>query len=272
MKSLDVSRIKLSNLDNRRELKLPEKLTPELAEDIGIMVGDGHICKSVGSDYEIGIDGHIVTDRLYIKNHVKKLKKSLFGLDFVYSETLSINTCKIRCRSKNLVNFYNHVIGLPLGSKHDINVPKIIMNANVKIKRAFLRGLVDTDMTLVFKKMGKDVLHYPVIKMGTSSKNLVLDAKKALENIGFGPAVCCDLDGYQNKLKKTYTTHQLYLHGKKNLEKWINDIGFNNPKNILRYNLWKKQGYSLPSDQIEKIMSGPEGIRTHGHPVFCHRE
>ena len=40
---LDLSKIKFSNNDIRNRVRIPNILTPKLAEFIGIMVGDGHV-------------------------------------------------------------------------------------------------------------------------------------------------------------------------------------------------------------------------------------
>jgi len=260
---LSRQKIEFSKNDIKRGLKLPERLTPALAEDIGIMVGDGNIGFFTGlghGNYEVGVTGNMITDYHFLSRYVKGLKLKLFGLGFYFQVRPAIKTCRLRMYSKGLVNFYNKTIGLPLGSKKNVGIPDIILNSDIINKKFFLRGLADTDMTLIFKRVKKDVLHYPVIKLGTVSINLVLHVKKMLEDIGFGPSISLNMEAYHTKAKKTYRTHQLYLNGKRNLQKWVQEIGFKNPKNLLRYNLWKNQGFSLPNNDIEKIMNGPEGI------------
>lgn len=260
---LEASKAELSRKDIKRGLKLPEKLTPELAEDVGIMVGDGCICfRKNKYDYEISVVGHLITDRMFIEKYVKSLKMNLFGIDYKFSKRSDINTCLLRTYSKGLFEFYTKIIGLPVGSKGNIGIPKIIMDSKKDIKRAFLRGLADTDMTLVFKRVGKSVLHYPTIKINTASKNLILDTKQLLEETGFKPSISCNISMIHSQTKRSFITNYLGLVGKKNLGKWIKEIGFSNPKNILRYELWKENGFSLPNDEIERIMSGPRGTRT----------
>lgn len=263
----DISRIYTSIFDKRKCLMLPEELTPELAEDVGIMVGDGNITiyeTKEKIDYEIGVSGHIITDKLFLKNYVKNLKFKLFNLNFMFSERTSINTCRLRAYSKGLLNFYHGILGLPVGSKENIRVPEIVMNSNKNIKINFLRGLVDTDFTFTFKKRHKNVLYYPTIKIATSSKNLILDVQKLLLNVGFKPVIYCNMQRIHPKTKRLFATHQLELSGKKNLEKWVKEVGFRNPKNILKYSIWKTNGFCLPNTEIERIMSGPEGIRIRG--------
>jgi len=87
MTSLNISDIRFSHTDIKRGLKLPVKLTEDLAEDIGIMVGDGYVyygkrASNKKTDYTIGIAGHLITDKAYIQNHIYNLKKRLFGVKF----------------------------------------------------------------------------------------------------------------------------------------------------------------------------------------------
>ncbi len=245
-----------------RKLKFPEKLTLELAEDIGIMVGDGHIGSfhKGGANNTIEVAGNMVTDKLYHSNHISGLKQRLFGLPCYFSLRPEIHTCKLRIYSKGIVEFYSRIILLPTGKKKEIHVPKIIMESNNEIKKAFLRGLGDTDFTFSFKKRHKSFLYYPSIKLGTESKNLIMDCKSILEDVGFKPVTACDMVVIHTKTKKPFTTHQLFLYGKENYEKWVREIGFSNPKNWLKYRLWKENGFCPPNAEIEKMMSEPGGI------------
>lgn len=146
---IDVSNLEISEKDEKRGLKIPHKMTPELAEDIGIMVGDGNIGIFKGgktlSNYEVAVKGNMITDYKYIMSFIKPLKYELFGLDFYSCIRPGIKVCRIRVYSKGLVNFYHKVIGLPLGAKGQIGVPETIKESNKNIKIAFMRGLADTD-------------------------------------------------------------------------------------------------------------------------------
>lgn len=263
MGMFDLSEIQMSKNDERRGLKLPERMTPELAEDVGIMAGDGHISiqrRPLRTDYEISCYGHAITDRLFMQDYVKSLKFKLFNLHFSMNDNAKDTTCRLRTRSMGLVYFYSNIIGLPSGSKHNISIPKTILCAKEDVRKCFLRGLADTDFTLVFKDYNKGELNYPLLKISTSSKNLVLGLKDMLSSLGFKPSVCCDMKAIHTKTLKPFTTHQLCLNGRKNLAKWMEEIGFSNPKNVLRYRTWKENGSSLPNSEIERIMSGPGGI------------
>jgi hypothetical protein len=129
MKSFDLSEIVLSRNDEKRELRLPDTITPELAEDVGIMTGDGHISiqrRPTRVDYEVSCTGNSVTDSEFIKEYVMSLKQKLFNLKFRLIENNYKNSIAIRAKSRVLVDFYSKIVGLPLGSKYKIGVPELI--------------------------------------------------------------------------------------------------------------------------------------------------
>ncbi len=246
MDNLDLSKVKKSRNDLKRKLKLPTKLTPQLAEDLGIMVGDGSINiyqrNKRATDYMISCYGNSKNEREYLEKYVKSLKQELYNLHFVYSEQRK-NTCRLLTRSKGLLEFYTKVIGLPRGAKKNINIPKIVFDSDRLIKYAFLRGLADTDFALTFKKRNKKVFYYPTIKISTCSKKLVIDLSNLLLDLDFKPSVCYNMRYIHPKTRKKFTTHQLNLYGEDMLNKWVENIGFRNPKYIQKYKMWKTKGF-----------------------------
>ncbi len=260
----DLSKVNFSRFDIKRGLRLPTELNEKLAEDIGIMVGDGHIGKAVrpkrAVEYQIQCYGNAITDRIFYEVYVKNLKKNLFNLDFRFSNKPK-NTCEIWANSKGLLEFYTKIIDLPLGRKDGIRIQSLIMESSHEIKFSFIRGLADSDFTLTFRKKDKKVMYYPLIKIGTASKNLITNIKEVLIELGFKPTVSYNLKSKHPLTKNIYIGHELSLNGKINLERWINRIGFSNPKNILKYHLWKKLGFCPRDNDIRKIMKmGPRGL------------
>lgn len=70
----DLSKIEMSKNDLKRKLKLPLKMSSLLAEDIGIMVGDGHIGKWIrpgkAIDYQIACYGNASLDEEYVVGYI----------------------------------------------------------------------------------------------------------------------------------------------------------------------------------------------------------
>ena len=79
-RSLNKTIIHFSRKDLARKLKLPILMTEDLAEDIGIMVGDGHIGTHSHNgciNYEICVSGDAINDHTYLKSYVWQLKRNL---------------------------------------------------------------------------------------------------------------------------------------------------------------------------------------------------
>lgn len=238
----DLSKIKFSKFDDKRSLKLPVSINRKLAEDIGLMIGDGHIGKSVRSksvDYQIVFSGDSITDRDYVGNYVKNLKKELYGLTFPVS-FVGKNKSEIRLKlnSRGLFEFYTKIIGLPTNKKSKIKIPKIVWE-NKEYLKACLRGIVDTDFSLVIRKN-----NYPSLKLKTQSKNLVKDCKKAFDILGISTNIQTKVKEIHSKTKKEFITNYLYLSGREKIRKYIDCVGFKNKRNII------------------KIKNGSTGIRT----------
>ncbi len=228
---LNLSKINLSRNDLKRNLKFPRLINEKLAEDIGIMIGDGHISKKIrlkkAVDYPIYISGNAVTDRDYVINHIKKLKKELFNLNFPIFFRRKNEICT-KLNSKGLVEFYTKIIGLPLGKKTNIKIPLIIWH-DLKLIKACLRGIVDTDFSFVIRKN-----NYPHLKLKTQSRNLVEDCKKAFKLIGIETSIKLDVEEYNPRTRKTYITNYLYLSGHKKVMKFIKEINFSNQRNLIK--------------------------------------
>jgi len=253
----DLSSIKFSKFDRKRNIVLPAKMSGPLAEDIGIMIGDGSLGfykRGKTTDYTIRCTGGMIDEVPYYKSHISCLKKSLFNADFAYTETRRDNSCCLKICSKGLMEFYNKIIGLPVGNKSAIGIPDGIFENKTFIRNC-IRGLGDTDFSLVFKFRDKDVPYYPVIKIDTCSKKLIEDISSALIIIGFKPSTSYDLTRRHNITGKYFTTHALALYGKSNADRWAKMIGFSNPKNNIKYQFWKENDFGPSQKQICVILN-----------------
>ena len=225
-----LSHLKFSRFDLKRNLKLPRYLNKSLAEDIGIMIGDGHISKMIrpgkAIDYQIGCYGDSKRDGSFYGEYVKNLKKNLFNLDFRFSQKQK-NTCELRINSKGLLEFYTKIIKLPLGKKGNVKIPLKVMKSKKSIKSAFIRGLFDSDGSFQIKRN-----NYPVIKLKTYSENLVNDCNKLLKSLGIISSIKTKVAEIHSITKKEYITNYLYISGREKVRRYINLIGFSNPKNI----------------------------------------
>jgi intein/homing endonuclease len=253
---LDSTKITFSREDIRRGIRLPDKLTHELAEDIGIQIGDGSVLFYNYADgdieYRVECYGHITEDEKYLKEVVIKLKENLFNLRIGLRYHKKAGTCYLKIRSKALVGFYKDIIGLPLGKKLNVCIPEEIMGSTDEILSSCLRGLADTDSSLTFLKKYKSIHYYPVIHFTSSSKILVEQFSEALNRLGIPHNTIFDCKQYDKRTGKTYIKSELFVCGKKNLALWMKVIGFHNPSYITRYEVWKKFGFCPPKTTVKQ--------------------
>ncbi|MCK5022996.1 MAG: hypothetical protein KAS04_02380 [Candidatus Aenigmarchaeota archaeon] len=220
---------KISIFDRKRELIFPKKMTDDLAEFMGIMTGDGHISyHKYGrrTNYTITVTGNSETDLKYFEQRILPLFKKLFNLDLKISKRKNEKTISVQTRSVGIYNFLLNM-GLKSAPKDRIEIPRNVLNNGMIIH--FIRGLFDTDGGLCLKKRYRDYHYYPVISLKQKSKIIITQVERILKDLGFSfyseyDVVTNDKRGFTSKGSR------IYLYGMKNLEKWLDIIGFNNPK------------------------------------------
>ena len=209
--SFNLDSIQFSSQDKAKGIIFPHEMSRELAEEIGIHLGDG--CMSYNKNYfsvkTSKIEEEYVTDFLF------PLYKKLYSINLGLMQLSSVSGFEI-C-SKALCEFKNKVLGLPYGEKVEkLEIPRsIIKTKNKEIYCSFIRGLFDTDGCIYMSKERK----YPIISITIKSKKLIEQLKDMFRKLGFIPAT----------YKWTIT-----LSGVTMLNKWVKEINSNNPKNIDR--------------------------------------
>lgn len=223
----DLSGIEFSRFDKRRGINLPNYLTEDLAELIGFHVGDGYATiskrpKGNITDYIVWYEGNPRTEIEYYDNFLQNIILKLFKISVPAMYFSKGKMYGIRINSKAIVNFYSKVLGIPLGKKsQSVTIPKIILESNLRIKAAFLRGLFDADGCITFKGKYKN----PSIQISLASKELVIESAEILRK-DFEFTVCvCDTSKFDKRTNKTYAQLGLYISGKKQLPKWLKIIG-----------------------------------------------
>lgn len=219
------------------------KLDKNMAELIGIIIGDGCISKYKNKNYRIFISGNKIEDKYYMENYLPYLVKKCLGKKpYLY-------------QGKNgalIVQFHNEAfrlflkkIGITENKTKSISIPKQIMENPNLLKRC-IRGIADTDFTLIFTRNH----NYPRITAKFASKNLVKDLEKSLRKMNFTLNTIYDFRQKDNRKNKIGITNNINLDGPHNLKKWLDLIGFVNLRIISRYELWKKEGFLEPKTTL----------------------
>ncbi len=196
------------------------RLSKELAEIIGVYLGDGYIYRK-NRKYQIGFVGNPITDKEMFDNLQKlilkewnkktKIKFRERGLRLVFD-------------SKEICNFLIDALGLPHGKGkcEKVFIPQIIFN-NWDLAKYTIRGIMDSDGTIfVSKKPG--IEKYPTMEITTTSLKLAEQLRQILLSKNFRVA------NIRKSISKTskLPAYRVPLYGKKNIEKWLNGIGFSN--------------------------------------------
>ena len=125
------------------------ELTPELAEFVGIMLGDGSIVANKRiSQYAVYVCGSLINDKEYLLDFIKPLITNLFKVEMSVKYHTKFNEILLYKYSKDFVKCLEG-IGLKSGNKkdNDVGFPKWIFG-DKQLIAACLRGLFDTDGTI----------------------------------------------------------------------------------------------------------------------------
>ena len=222
--NLDNSSVKFSKRDKKKEIKLPKKLTPKLAEEIGMQFGDGFLSEK---RYDYRLKGNPKDEKEYYINYIKPLFKELYNVDLNLKE--SWKSFGFELYSQAICEFKRKTLGIKPGKKYDITIPKKIKVNNQKILAAFIKGLFDTDGSLRFKSQYGYKKYYPVIEISLTSKELIGEVANILKMFGFNI-----WEGYNEKYGR------ISLNGISNFKRYKELIGWSSQKNLNKVKEWER--------------------------------
>ncbi len=222
-------------------------LGPDLAEFVGVLLGDGSIgryeCRAgdkIKIQHRVKVTGDGEEDLPYFKEFLSPLMTNLFGKGPLLRFKRNERTAELAYFGKEL---YEFLIGLGMVSAPKRNraiIPPFVFEKNLELH--FLRGLFDTDGCLVFDKQHKDIHYYPRIEIKMLSCPMREQLLSILSDRGF----------------RYITSPQpneglrIQMNGKKIFERWMKDIGFNNQKHVSKYDVWSKFGYYTPNTTLKE--------------------
>lgn len=198
-----------------KEIHIP-KLNADLAEFVGIILGDGSITK-----YHVAVTLNAVDDLEY-STQVVSLFRKLFKVEpklyfRKYQRVLDIVAARVE-----LVSFLTQ-IGLVPGHKvrNQVAIPKWIMENQVYAS-ACVRGLIDTDGTFFRHtyKVKDKIYSYKKISFSSASVPLRNDVLAVL--LQFGINVHC-------------STTNVRIDAVDDVKRYVKLIGTSNPKHLKKY-------------------------------------
>ena len=94
---------------------------------------------------------------------------------------------------------------------------------------------------LLFKKRYRDYPYYPVISFCSKSDRFVHEIADILKKRNFRLAELYNYRVKDNRVREGFTQiSRIDLNGKKNLEKWLKEIGFQSPKHLKKIGMYWK--------------------------------
>jgi len=156
-----------------------------LAEFIGIMLGDGNIY--INQDVaQVTVTCHLKKESDYIENFLEPLIKKIFAVKSKITHREKDNSIVLRINSKILTRILM-LYGLREGNKikNQVDIPSWIRNNDIFL-RACLRGLIDTDGSIY-----RLTPHWPnlfQLSFKNNNKNLLRDTRKAFVRLGYNPS------------------------------------------------------------------------------------
>lgn len=218
------------------DIKFPKLKNHDLAEFIGIILGDGSLgiykCKFNGKikiQHKLQITCHSIDDLEYL-NYIKSLFKKLFGVNFHQSFRKDERACDLRIFRREIVKFFINSLNMSLAPKWGrARIPKIFTNKD--LKKDVLRGYFDTDGSVVITNNNGTI--YPRLEFKICPSPMQNQFIQILNDLGFNFGV------YKIGRGKV----RIQINGKKELLKWIRKIGFRNPKHIGKVKKIAREGF-----------------------------
>lgn len=205
----------------KKEILLTTIESKELAELIGIILGDGNIWAD-NHYYYLTIVGNEKKDKDYLLNYVKPLIKKVFNEDMNIRRHKTHNELFLYKGSKSLVFTLKH-FGLKEGNKikNNVGIPSWIFK-NKSYIRACIRGLIDTD-GCVCPITGRN---YSYIWFSSNILKLRTDFDKAMKILGIKTSSW--------NIRKNRTP-EIYIGNKNMLFNYMKTISFKNKRNLNKF-------------------------------------
>lgn len=206
---------------------LPSRITTELAEFMGIMLGDGSLSK-----FQASIALNTIADKDYVK-FVEKLGIKLFSDKPTISDKKDCHATDVRFSGIKLVEYLiRH--GLRTGNKvkNQVGVPKWVFKQK-QYKIACLRGLMDTDGCVAkctHKYKSRSYVYYNPC-FANRSKPLLGFVTNTLRELGLHPSVAGE---------------RIWLYNKAEVCAYFELVGSNNTR-LLKF---REESHSWPSARV----------------------
>ena len=202
-------------------------LNAELAYFIGLFIGDGFTNKYGGS-YIIQFTGDKREEQFY-RAQISSICKRLFNIIPKIKDDRVCNAIRVNLYSLDLFNLITKRFKISAGRKsRTVLIPEEILQSKPKIIKACIRGLYDAEGCVFLDKRTSYKKPYPRIELHMCNIDLLRQVYNLLSDFG----VKCGLGQAKENLRVT-------IWGFDEVEKFVKEVGFSNPKYIEKLKLLK---------------------------------
>jgi transcriptional regulator with XRE-family HTH domain len=214
-----------------KRVLLPDKNDMRFAEFYGIMLGDGCIFTNMKG---LSISGDKILDKDFLFVYIKNLINYLFSVNPSYNISKMNRSVTCVLYSKKITK-YLVGLGFPKGKKclNDLKIPRFILDNDNKL-RYCIRGIMDTDGSLCPHPHSKIMIHLSI-----TNNSLRKSVFEGLKRLGIN-------GGEFNK--------GIMIYGKDKIKLFHDKVGFSNKKNLIKYDLFRKNGKVPKSREIESFI------------------
>ena len=208
------------NKNGLKSIIIPSK-SMELAELIGILLGDGYISK-----YQISITLNSIADKKYVPSVIMLIDNLFPSVGIKQIKRKNENAIDIKFNSKIIADYF-YSIGIVANNK---KIPEWFLN-NKNYRYSCLRGLIDTEGSISFKLYNgkrKNSI-YKQLNFRNKNQEILTFARNVMIELGLRPT---DSRGYS-----------IYLSNNNDINIYRMLVGFRNPKLHIRSLVYTQDEY-----------------------------
>ncbi|MBI2629640.1 hypothetical protein HYW76_00910 [Candidatus Pacearchaeota archaeon] len=225
-------------------------LTKELCEAMGMFAADGSM-----QENHICMWGNISEDRDYYDKIICPLFSHICKKEIKAHDKKSNSVYGFYICNKETIKLFRSM-GFTRNKTYDVKMPPIILKSdNKKFYSSFVRGFADCDGFISFmKRRGKYVLFkrkfhtYPRIMIKIASKDMIRDLSYVLNKMSIRHTKYT----YYPKKINLSPMHTIEIRGNERVNKYMNEVGFNNLNQYSKYKIWKKFGFCPSNTTIQQ--------------------
>jgi hypothetical protein len=238
----------------RPNLPTAEQTKAPFIEELGVHYGNGSLFDDRRWD-KTGFDiyGDLYDDQPYLEFYVSKLIEDVYSIkprSYVHPRSA---TLILRTLSRKALSVKENV-GLHPGRKIHLHLPGFLQGSkSAKACAPFIRGLVDIEGSLRFRKQFRDRHYYPVLECEMGDSPFIKSLHRMLLELGM--PVAFRVRGSRAMESTHRTKASFYVSGWNGVNIWLARFGLANAKHLSKLLIAQKHGYCPPHTSLDERLA-----------------